>query len=139
MDERYQLSLPGMLDRLDATGSLRIETDPLAAADLEIGGQTVEGVPPRTLSVSDLHDFDAIRALVDVVELRREKILRLGDVAEVELGPQFFDIYSDIDGYPAASIILKQAPGSNAAEVIEAIKEELEAIKAESFPPGMDY
>ncbi|MEW4567982.1 efflux RND transporter permease subunit [Tautonia sp. JC769] len=67
------------------------------------------------------------------------EILRLGDVAEVELGPQFFDIYSDIDGYPAASIILKQAPGSNAAEVIEAIKEELEAIKAESFPPGMDY
>ncbi|WP_152053101.1 efflux RND transporter permease subunit [Tautonia marina] len=67
------------------------------------------------------------------------EILRLRDVAEVELGPQFFDIYSDIDGYPAASIILKQAPGSNAAEVIEAIKEELEAIKAESFPPGMDY
>ena len=53
--------------------------------------------------------------------------------------PQFFDIYSDINGHPAASIVLKQAPGSNAAEVIEAIKEELEQIKKESFPPGMDY
>ncbi|RUL83176.1 efflux RND transporter permease subunit [Tautonia sociabilis] len=67
------------------------------------------------------------------------EILRLRDVAEVELGPQFFDIYSDINGYPAASIILKQAPGSNAAEVIKAIKAELEQIKEESFPPGMDY
>lgn len=67
------------------------------------------------------------------------EILRLRDVAEVELGPQFFDIYSDVNGYPAASIILKQAPGSNAADVIEAVKEELETIKAESFPPGMDY
>jgi hydrophobic/amphiphilic exporter-1 (mainly G- bacteria), HAE1 family len=67
------------------------------------------------------------------------EILRLRDVAEVELGPQFFDIYSDINGYPAASIVLKQAPGSNAAEVIELIKEELEQIKKESFPPGMDY
>jgi HAE1 family hydrophobic/amphiphilic exporter-1 len=67
------------------------------------------------------------------------EILRLKDVAEVELGPQFFDIYSDINGYPAASIILKQAPGSNAAEVIGNIKKELEQIKAESFPPGMDY
>ncbi|HMB05125.1 MAG TPA: efflux RND transporter permease subunit [Isosphaeraceae bacterium] len=67
------------------------------------------------------------------------EILRLKDVAEVELGPQFFDIYSDINGYPAASIILKQAPGSNAAEVIENIKKELEDIKRESFPPGMDY
>lgn len=67
------------------------------------------------------------------------EILRLREIAQVELGPQFFDIYSDIDGYPAASIILKQAPGSNAAEVIENIKAELEAIKRESFPPGMDY
>ncbi|MGC8638583.1 MAG: efflux RND transporter permease subunit [Isosphaeraceae bacterium] len=67
------------------------------------------------------------------------EILRLKDVAEVELGPQFFDIYSDINGHPAASIVLKQAPGSNAAEVIELIKTELEQIKKESFPPGMDY
>ena len=67
------------------------------------------------------------------------EILRLKDVGEVELGPQFFDIYSDINGHPAASIVLKQAPGSNAAEVIEAIKTELEQIKKESFPPGMDY
>ena len=67
------------------------------------------------------------------------EILRLKDVAEVELGPQFFDIYSDINGHPAASIVLKQAPGSNAAEVIEDIKKELKQIKKESFPPGMDY
>src|SRR3954469_2965689 len=67
------------------------------------------------------------------------QLLRLKDVGQVELGPQFFDIYSDINGHPAASIVLKQAPNSNAAEVIEAIKEELEQIKKESFPPGMDY
>ena len=67
------------------------------------------------------------------------EILRLKDVGQVELGPQFFDIYSDINGHPAASIVLKQAPGSNAAQVIESIKTELEQIKKESFPPGMDY
>src|SRR3984885_9888755 len=67
------------------------------------------------------------------------EILRVKDVGQVELGPQFFDIYSDINGHPAASIVLKQAPGSNAAEVIESIKTELEQIKKESFPPGMDY
>jgi HAE1 family hydrophobic/amphiphilic exporter-1 len=67
------------------------------------------------------------------------EILRLKDVAEVELGSQFFDIYSDINGHPAASIVLKQAPGSNAAEVIDAVKKELELIKKESFPPGYDY
>ena len=67
------------------------------------------------------------------------EILRMKDVADVELGSEFFDIYSDINGHPAASIILKQSPGSNAAAVIEEIKKELEQIKKESFPPGMDY
>src|SRR6516225_5151147 len=67
------------------------------------------------------------------------EILRLKDVADVELGSEFFDIYSDIDGHPAASIILKQSPGSNAAHVIEEVKKKLEQIKKESFPPGVDY
>ena len=56
----------------------------------------------------------------------------------IELGSEFFDIYSDVDGHPAASIVLKQAPGSNAAAVIEEIKTNLEEMK-KSFPPGMDY
>jgi HAE1 family hydrophobic/amphiphilic exporter-1 len=58
--------------------------------------------------------------------------------AGIELGSEFFDIYSDVDGHPAASIVLKQAPGSNAAEVIEEVKENLERMK-KSFPPGMKY
>jgi HAE1 family hydrophobic/amphiphilic exporter-1 len=66
------------------------------------------------------------------------QITRLGQVAEVELGSQFFDIYSDINGNPAASIVLKQAPGSNAAEVIGAIKAELKQME-KTFPPGMKY
>ena len=57
----------------------------------------------------------------------------------VELGSEFFDIYSDIDGDPSAAIILKQNPGSNATVVIEEVKEKLKQIKAESFPPGMDF
>jgi len=67
------------------------------------------------------------------------EILHLRDVATVELGSEFFDIYSDVDGHPAAAIVLKQAPGSNAADVITKVKEELEQIKKESFPPGMEY
>ncbi len=65
------------------------------------------------------------------------EILRLKDVGEVELGPKSLDIYSDIDGHPSATIVLKQVPGSNAATVIEEVKKKLEQIKEESFPPGM--
>jgi len=67
------------------------------------------------------------------------EILRLRDVAKVTLGSSFYDLYSDIDGLPSASIVLKQIPGSNAAEVIEKVKKKLETIKEEQFPPGMDF
>ena len=67
------------------------------------------------------------------------EILRLKDVAQVELGPSYYNIYSDIDGHPSAAIVLKQLPGTNAAVVIEEIKELLEEIKEDSFPPGMTF
>src|SRR5664279_3857458 len=67
------------------------------------------------------------------------EILRLKDVAEVELGPSYYNIYSDIDGHPSAAIVLKQLPGTNAAVVIEEVKKKLEEIKEDSFPPGMTF
>ncbi|MCA9685890.1 MAG: efflux RND transporter permease subunit, partial [Myxococcales bacterium] len=66
------------------------------------------------------------------------EILRLKDIAEVELGSEFFDIYSNLDGHPSAAIVLKQTFGSNASEVIEEVKAKLEELE-DGFPPGMDY
>ncbi|HXS16613.1 MAG TPA: efflux RND transporter permease subunit, partial [Polyangiaceae bacterium] len=67
------------------------------------------------------------------------EMLRLKDVAKVELGSEFFDIYSNLDGKPSAAIVLKQTYGSNASEVIEKVKAKLDEIKQNSFPAGMDY
>jgi HAE1 family hydrophobic/amphiphilic exporter-1 len=64
--------------------------------------------------------------------------IHLEDIATVELGSEFFDIYSNLDGNPSAAIVLKQNYGSNASEVIEEVKLKLEEMK-ESFPPGVDY
>ena len=65
-------------------------------------------------------------------------ILKLGDIADVELGSEFFDIYSNLDGHPSASIVLKQSFGTNASDVIERVKDEL-AVMEEDFPPGIEY
>lgn len=67
------------------------------------------------------------------------EILHLKDVADIELGSEFYDIYSNMDGHPSAAITLKQTYGSNASDVIKEVKAKLEEIKASSFPPGMDY
>ncbi len=67
------------------------------------------------------------------------KILRLKDVADVEFGSLDYDVLSKENGKPSAAILLKQRPGSNAAEVISNIKNRLEELKTTSFPPGMKY
>ncbi|MBK8499799.1 MAG: efflux RND transporter permease subunit [Flavobacteriales bacterium] len=66
------------------------------------------------------------------------EMIKLRDIAEVELGSEFFDIYSNLDGQPSASIVLKQTLGSNASEVIAQVKEKLKE-QAEFMPPGIDY
>lgn len=66
------------------------------------------------------------------------EMLRIKDVATVELNSEFYNIYSDKDGFPSASIVLKQNYGTNAQKVIEDVKEKLEELK-KSFPEGMDY
>ncbi|KAA2218824.1 efflux RND transporter permease subunit [Maribacter flavus] len=66
------------------------------------------------------------------------EILKLGDLADVELGSEFFDIYSNLDGKPSASIILKQTFGSNASDVIDAVKEKLTELEKD-LPSGLDY
>lgn len=66
------------------------------------------------------------------------EVLKLKDVASVELGSEFFDIYCNKDGYPSASIVLKQNFGSNASKVIDGVKAKLKELKVD-FPPGMDY
>jgi hydrophobic/amphiphilic exporter-1 (mainly G- bacteria), HAE1 family len=67
------------------------------------------------------------------------ELLRLKDVATVELGSEFYDLYSDLDGSPSAAIVIKQSYGSNANDVIREVKAKLAELKAKSFPSGMDY
>jgi hydrophobic/amphiphilic exporter-1 (mainly G- bacteria), HAE1 family len=66
------------------------------------------------------------------------EMLRLKDIADVELGSEYYDIYSDKDGYPSAAIMFNQTFGSNATDVIADLKVKLEEMK-KSFPPGMEY
>ena len=65
------------------------------------------------------------------------EILRLKDIGRVELSFPFFDISSDIDGHPAATIVLKSLPGGSAAVATKAVEKDLEELKA-AFPPGMN-
>ncbi|WP_055436454.1 efflux RND transporter permease subunit [Lacinutrix algicola] len=66
------------------------------------------------------------------------EIIQLKDIADVKLGSEFFDIYSNLDGKPSASIVLKQTFGSNGSDVIDAVKEKLKELEVE-LPPDVDF
>jgi len=66
------------------------------------------------------------------------QMVTLDDVAEVQLGSEFFDIYSNLDGNPSASIVLKQTLGSNGSDVISAVKETLTELEAD-LPPNVNF
>lgn len=64
--------------------------------------------------------------------------VKLGYIADIELGSEFFDIYSNLDGKPSSSIVLKQSLGSNGSEVIKAVKEKMQELEKD-FPTGVSY
>ena len=66
------------------------------------------------------------------------QVLKLKDIADVQLGSEFFDIYSNKDGFPSAAIVLKQNYGSNASDVIAQVKEKMTELQ-DAFPSGMEY
>ena len=67
------------------------------------------------------------------------QLLKIRDIAEVEFGTTYFDVEAKLNGKPTASIMLKQLPGSNASEVIAAVKKRLTELKVSTFQKGMDY
>ncbi len=65
-------------------------------------------------------------------------IVRLRDVARVELGAQIYNVQGRLDGKPAANIAVYQLPGSNALDCANGVKQAMERLK-QRFPQGLDY
>jgi multidrug efflux pump len=65
-------------------------------------------------------------------------IVRLRDVAQVEMGAQSQDRYSRFNGAPAAAIGIYQTPGSNAVEVARHVRETMDQL-ATRFPHDLAY
>ena len=63
-------------------------------------------------------------------------VLRIGDIARVELGSQNYNIIGETNGSPSVNISINQVAGSNANEIIKQIDAEVEEIR-QSLPPGI--
>ncbi|HYG42873.1 MAG TPA: efflux RND transporter permease subunit, partial [Bordetella sp.] len=63
--------------------------------------------------------------------------VRLADVARVSLGAQNYSIDSYFNGKPASGLAIKLAPGANALDTVDAVRDTINSLKP-FFPPGMD-
>jgi HAE1 family hydrophobic/amphiphilic exporter-1 len=73
-----------------------------------------------------------------VKRLSEGRVIRLRDVARVELGAQDYSINAFLSGKTTIAIGITQLPGSNALSTAQAVQNELKAA-AQSFPPGVAY
>jgi len=65
-------------------------------------------------------------------------VLRLKDVARVELGAQVYNVIGRLNGAPAAIINVFQLPGYNAVEAVDGVRKLMADLKSR-FPNDMDY
>ena len=65
-------------------------------------------------------------------------VLRLKDVAEVELGRESYSYHGEVDGNPGVTFMIFQVAGSNATEVNAAITAKIEEM-SESLPEGLEF
>jgi HAE1 family hydrophobic/amphiphilic exporter-1 len=66
------------------------------------------------------------------------QIVRLKDVARIELGAQDYSMQSRTNGKPSAMIALYQLPGSNAVQAAKSARAEMAKLSAR-FPQNMNY
>jgi multidrug efflux pump len=63
-------------------------------------------------------------------------IVRLGDVARVEIGPENYDFKVLYNGMPASGIAIRLAPGANALDTVDAVKSRMGEL-SKTFPPDI--
>lgn len=106
----------------------------------QVGAQPVPKGQEFTYSVRAQGRLESEKQFGDIV-LRANpdgSIVRVRDVARIELGAQTYNIDSRLNGKPCALIALFQMPGTNALDAANGAKKVMEELKR-SFPPDLDY
>ena len=104
-----------------ATGTLGAESQNTFQYVLKYRGRYEEEQEYENLVIRSLPDGD---------------VLRIGDIARVELGSQNYNIIGETNGSPGINISINQVAGSNANEIIKQIDQEVEEIR-KTLPPGI--
>jgi multidrug efflux pump len=142
--------------------SMRVWLDPekmamkgLAAADVThaIEQQNAQvaagqiGQPPAPTAQAFQYPINTLGRLSSVEQFREmilksdetgERVVRLKDVAKVELGALNYDQSCTLDGKPSVALSVYQLPGTNAIDTADRVRAKMEELKTR-FPQNVEY
>jgi multidrug efflux pump len=131
-----QLQLPmnalGRLETEQQFGDIIVKTGDVSATD-QSGAATAAGQGSTGQATSR-----SSQATMETVYPVATPVVRVRDVAKIELSALNYDIASRLDGQPSAGLGVFQLPGSNALGVADAVRQRMEELR-NRFPPGLDY
>ncbi len=106
----------------------------------QVGGEPAPDNQQFTYSVLAQGRLSSPEQFGDVVvrETPDGGIVRVKDLARVELGAQDYSIVSRLNGRPAAIVVVYQLPGSNAVRTAAGVRKLMAEMK-QRFPQDMDY
>lgn len=106
----------------------------------QIGARPVPGDQTFQYTIKSRGRLSTVEEFEDIVIRTGDagSIVHLRDIAEVELGAQFYSASGRFEGKPATVLAIYQAPGANALAVSERVLAELERLSA-TFPDDVEY
>ncbi|MDM3527282.1 efflux RND transporter permease subunit [Citrobacter sp. Ca226] len=127
---KYQLT------PVDVINQLKIQNDQIAAGQLggtpALPGQQLNASIIAQTRLKDPEEFGKVTLRVN----SDGSVVRLKDVARIELGGENYNVVARINGKPAAGLGIKLATGANALDTAKVIKTKLVELQP-FFPQGM--
>ncbi|HRZ45358.1 MAG TPA: efflux RND transporter permease subunit [Candidatus Paceibacterota bacterium] len=126
----YQLTVQEVIAALD-TYNVEVSAGQFGGAPA-VDGQRLNAVITVQSMLKTPEEFGAIPLRVNP----DGSIVRIQDVARVELGTEFYDIEAFYSGKPAAGLAIRAAAGANALDTADAIRAKMKEL-SQFFPSGM--
>ena len=103
------------------------------------------GAPPAPMGLDFQYTVNTLGRLSTVEEFEDmilkvdgSRLLRVRDVARVELGAQAYNWYVQLNGKPSIGMAIYQLPGANALEIADGVTAAMDEM-ATRFPDGLEY
>jgi hydrophobe/amphiphile efflux-1 (HAE1) family protein len=117
-----------------------VQQENVQAAAGKIGARPIPDGQDFELPITVKGRLEKVSEFEEIIVRRNDdgSIVRLKDVARVELSSENYETSSYIDGKPAGGILVFQYADGNALAIVEQVRAEMDLLK-QSFPEGLEY